>query len=158
MQHNKQDHQLTLDFTAGVEADAESINREKGKSRRTVMSGDPQAEDLSIDDTAPILRRIEEHLAAIRQQQESRSRTWLTVQDVADELQVSRDTINRIIGNGTLKAAPITTANGGGTRRMYRIKAEWLEEFLLSLVDDRATDRTIRPRRAPRIEGADFIG
>ena len=77
---------------------------------------------------------------------------------MAEELQVSRDTIDRLIGNGKLKAAPMTTAEGDGIRRMYRIKSDWLEEFLFSLLDDRATDHTTRPRRATRIEGADFIG
>lgn len=115
-------------------------------------------QSLSGSDAAATLRRIEEHLAAIRQQQEGRSRTWLSVQDVAEELQVSRDTIDRVIGNGKLKAASIATANGSGIRRMYRIKAEWIEEFLLGLVPENATARTTRPRRTPRIEGADFIG
>ncbi len=115
-------------------------------------------ESVSGSDAAATLRRIEEHLAVIRQQQEGRSRTWLTVQDVAQELQVSRDTIERLIAFGKLKAAPITTSEGGGIRRMYRIKAEWLEEFLLSSVPENAADHATRPRRATRIEGADFIG
>ena len=115
-------------------------------------------ESVSGSDAAATLRRIEEHLAAIRQQQEGRSRTWLTVQDVAQELQVSRDTIERLIAFGKLKAAPITTSEGGGIRRMYRIKAEWLEEFLDCLASNTSPGHTTRPRRATRIEGADFIG
>lgn len=115
-------------------------------------------QSLSGSDAVATLRRIEEHLAAIRQQQEGRSRTWLTVQDAAQELQVSGDTIERLIAFGKLKAAPITTANGGGIRRMYRIKSDWLEEFLLSLVPGNATDYAIRPRRESRSGGTDFIG
>ena len=113
---------------------------------------------LSGSDAAATLRRIEGHLAAIRQQQERRSRTWLTVQDVAEELQVSRDTIDRLIAYGKLKAVPITTSESNGRRKMHRIKTAWVEEFLDSLVLDRPSGRTGRSRRAPRIEGADFIG
>lgn len=109
-------------------------------------------------DAAATLRRIEEHLAAIRQQQEGSSRTWLTVEDVAHELQVSRDTVERLIAFGKLKAAPITTSEGSGIRKMYRIKAEWLDGFLLSLVPRNATDYAIRPRRESRSGGTDFIG
>lgn len=158
MQHKRKEHQLTLDFTAAAGADSEASGSARGQSRRRVKGRDPETAGLSEEDTAPILRRIEEHLSAIRQQQEGRSRTWLTVQDVAEELQVSRDTIDRLIGNGKLKAAPMTTAEGDGIRRMYRIKSDWLEEFLLSLVDDRAINHAPRPRRATWIEGADFIG
>lgn len=109
-------------------------------------------------DAAATLRRIEEHLAAIRQQQERRSRTWLTVQDVAQELQVSRDTIERLIAFGKLKAAPITTSESDGRRKMHRIKTAWVEEFLDGLVFDRPSGRTTRSRRVPREEGVDFIG
>ena len=115
-------------------------------------------QSLSGSDAAATLRRIEEHLAAIRQQQEERSRTWLTVQDVARELQVSRDTIERLIAFGKLKAASITTSESNGRRNMHRIKTAWVEEFLDRLVLDRPSGRTGRSRRTPRIEGADFIG
>ena len=115
-------------------------------------------ESVLGSDAAATLRRIEEHLAAIRQQQEGRSRTWLTVQDVAQELQVSRDTIDRLIAFGKLKAAPITTSESNGRRKMHRIKTAWVEEFLDSLVFDRSSGRTTRSRRTTRIEGADFIG
>ena len=115
-------------------------------------------ESLSGSDAAATLRRIEEHLAAILQQQERRSRTWLTIQEVAQELQVSRDSIDRLIASGKLKAAPIATSESNGRRKMHRIKTAWVEEFLDSLVFNRPSGRSTRSRRVPSEGGVDFIG
>lgn len=109
-------------------------------------------------DVAETLHRIEEHLAAIRNGSGAAPRDWLTIQDVADELQVSRDTIKRLIAAGRLKAAEIRTPNGHGHRHRYRIHREWVEDFLLeSTRPQHRTEQTQSRRRRAKPQ-RDFIG
>ena len=111
-------------------------------------------------DVRRLLRRIEERLASIRDGGSAGGRQWLAVHDVAEELQISRDTVFRLITSGQLKAAELTTQSGHGFRRRYRVHREWLDAYMLGTVRDRSrSDRSRRGRRAskggPRI---DFIG
>lgn len=107
---------------------------------------------------AETLHRIEEHLAAIRNGSSTTAREWLTIQDVADELQVSRDTIERLIASGRLKAAEIRTPSGRGHRHRYRIRREWLEDFLLQSVALQYHPKQGRHRSSFRTAQRDFIG
>ena len=108
------------------------------------------------DDSVEVLRKIEEHLAALRDRGTARARTLLTVQEVADELQVSCDTVERLILTGRLKAAAIN-GSGNGQRRLYRIRRTWLDEFLKEAIPLHAPTKTIRKRRRPP-RFPDFIG
>jgi excisionase family DNA binding protein len=58
------------------------------------------------------------------------SKKWLTVQDVADELQVSRDTVERWIHGSQLRAANVSAARRGVNRPSWRVPRQALEEFL----------------------------
>lgn len=173
MAGKKKEQQLTIDFTAAAKSQAkgqdpplteekEGSNR-KLKSHRTPQSmeaGQPSSAEGSMrpsDETTKILKKIEGHLAAIRQQQVKRPRAWLAIEDVAEELQVSRDTIERLIAAGKLRAAPMTTSEGDGTRRMYRIKPEWLEEFLNSLAPKKPPSRSSVRRPRSKTGEVDFI-
>lgn len=104
------------------------------------------------------LQKIEEHLSAIRDASAQPAREWLTVQDAANELQVSQDTIERLIGVGRLQAAEIATQAARGIRRRFRIRREWLEAYLLSTVrqSQQPEPRIVRRRR--RTPLVDFIG
>lgn len=109
-------------------------------------------------DMAETLHRIEAHLAGIRDGAPTLLRQWLTVQEVANELRVSRDTVERLIGSGRLKAAELRTPSSRGQRHRYRIRREWVEEFLLRNVKqgEAAEHRSTRRRRdTPE---RDFIG
>ena len=58
---------------------------------------------------------------------------WLTVQEVADRLHVSRDTVERWIHMSELRAANVGTALCiGRYRPSWRVPNEALEEFLNS--------------------------
>ena len=116
-------------------------------------------EALPERNTVVILERIEEHLAVLRERSLNISRNWLTVQEAADQLQVSRDTIERLISSGKLKAAAITTSTGNGQRKMYRLKVEWLEEFLTSslMISKPQAARRKRRRSRRQDKGVDFL-
>lgn len=113
---------------------------------------------MSEPDVINTLQKIEAHLSAIRDASDHASREWLTVQDAAKELQVSQDTIERLIGVGRIQAAEIATAAGRGIRRRFRIRRDWLEAYLVSTVRrlEPAVPPTITRRRNKT--SVDFIG
>ena len=59
-----------------------------------------------------------------------RESRWLTVGEVARHLRVSRDTVERWIHNGNLKAVNVGTRSTLVSRRCWRVSAESLEAFL----------------------------
>ena len=110
-------------------------------------------------DVRELLEQIEEHLAALRAGRTSPEKEWLTITEVADELKVSRDTIERLIGSGQMKAASIETPKGRGKRSRYRVRRDWMEDFMLSKT--KSEQRTPRQNhcRRPRLKlPYDFIG
>ena len=112
---------------------------------------------LTETGVAEILERIAAHLAALREAQERNTREWLTVEEAANELQVSRDTIERLIGCGKLKAAEIATDESKGFRRRYRIKREWLDAYLsLNIAQSKLATSQIPRQRLDK--SVDFIG
>ena len=115
--------------------------------------------ELHLDrEVAQTLQRIEQHLAAMREAQRTSTREWLTVQDVADELRVSRDTIERLVASGQLKAAELRTLAGLGRRRRYRIRREWVEEFLVGSIPPQPPETGPSERRRNHRPQHDFIG
>lgn len=118
-----------------------------------------QRDDTPNDqDVTHILHRIEGHLAMMRKAQQMARREWLTVREVALELQVSRDTIERLVASGRLRATRLQTSVASGRRCRYRIRREWIEEFLLdnTKVPDQCRHQ---PQRRGRCRPApNFIG
>jgi len=105
-----------------------------------------------------VLLRIEAHLAAMRPGGAFQTMQWLTVDQVAKELELSRDTVERWVSSGRLPAAQLTTSAGIGTRCRFRIRRDWLEDFLQKSVRSHfADDRKRRRNRALRAK-IDFIG
>ncbi len=90
------------------------------------------------------LGRIENRLATILDNRIPRE--WLTVTETSELLQVSETTIDRLISSGQLKASVITTPAGRGFRNRYRIRAEWIDKFLLA---NMAHTARIERRRSP---------
>ena len=110
-------------------------------------------------DLAQLLERIEEHLAALRAGNGKSPQEWLTVKEVAEELKVSRDTIERIIASGKLQATAIETPKGRGKRGRYRVRRDWMEDFMMRQVRRRAPTSNGRSRRCRRAKpDIDFIG
>lgn len=81
---------------------------------------------------------------------------WLTVEDIAEELKVSKNVVYRSIRNGELEAVNIVETNGHIAQRgHYRIKRSSLNNYLevkkvKSLPDD--SIRTSTPRRFPKVK------
>jgi excisionase family DNA binding protein len=118
-----------------------------------------QPDDTPNDqDVAQILHRIEEHLSMMREAQQTARREWLTVREVAQELQVSRDTIERLVASGRLRATQIRTPAASGRRCRHRIRREWIEEFLLDNTKVPDQHRHQRQRRDWHRPAHDFIG
>jgi excisionase family DNA binding protein len=70
-----------------------------------------------------------------------RSQNWLTVEEVADELRISRSIVYRLIRNGELEAINIVEAGGRYTRKgHYRIERKNLQNYL----DSKKTSPTQR--------------
>jgi excisionase family DNA binding protein len=103
------------------------------------------------------LQQIERHLAAIRDQLQAAPREWLTVEEAAQELRVSRDTVERAISAGHLKAIQIATTNGRGRRFRYRVRRAWIDDFCLQHVKSGAVVKASRRKRRTR-PLVDFIG
>ena len=113
---------------------------------------------LASKEVLRVLQQIEEHLAALRDGAPAADSQWLTITEVADELRVSRETVERLIAAGRLHAAELTTQAGRGVRRRHRIRRAWMEAFLIeSARSSQKSARKCRRRRASRTR-VDFIG
>ena len=71
--------------------------------------------------------QIGELIATIRHDQPTRS-DWLTVEDVANELKISRNRVYEIIRSGEIET--VNLAENGSLKNHYRIKRESLDEYL----------------------------
>ena len=81
---------------------------------------------------------------------------WLTVQEVADRLHVSRDTVERWIHTSVLRAANVSVSqNNGRYRPLWRVPNEALEEFLSGRFNKPPT--TMKRRRRRRIAVGSII-
>lgn len=118
---------------------------------------DEANDNLASKEVLQVLRQIEEHLAALRNGAHGATSEWLTIGEVAEELRLSRDTIERLIAAGRLRAAEVTTEAGRGARHRYRIRRDWIDAFLADSV--RPTQKPVRPNRRPPVlrSRIDFI-
>ena len=79
---------------------------------------------------------------------------WLTIQEVAARLQVSRDTVERWINSGSMHAVDVSSQlKKRSCRPLWRISAESLETFL----ERRANCPPIPMPRTHRISSSGVI-
>jgi excisionase family DNA binding protein len=88
--------------------------------------------EIPMVNLARVLEQIEAHLAALRNDQANSPQEWLKVDEAAEYLKVSRDTIERLIASGQMRAAAIDTPNGCGRRSRYRIRRDWLDDYMVN--------------------------
>lgn len=72
---------------------------------------------------------------------------WLAIQEVADLLNISRDTVERWINAGYLRAVDVSARNSSCRRRTWRISYECLERFLETRANRVPTPERTTPRR-----------
>jgi excisionase family DNA binding protein len=121
---------------------------------------DEAAKDISVGrQMLEKLSEIAQHLAILRSQVHNPPREWLTIGETARELQLSIDTIQRLIHSGKLKAARLETEKVQGRRCRYRIHREWIIELMNSLVSQKVPElrplKSNRPNRS--VDKMDFI-
>ena len=118
----------------------------------------PVVNNSQTDELLPVLQQIEAHLSAIRDAALRPERQWLTIGEVAEQLHLSRDTVERLIAAGKLKAAELSTRAGRGVRHRYRVHRNWVDAFLADSV--RPPQKSTRERRRPPQlrSTVDFIG
>ncbi|MBN1509897.1 MAG: helix-turn-helix domain-containing protein, partial [Sedimentisphaerales bacterium] len=95
---------------------------------------DDENNRISGERLAEVLERLEEHLSSMRSDQVKSPHDWLTIEEVAEELRLSRDSIERLVGSGQMKSAIIDTPRGKGQRTCFRIRREWIDEFMQTSV------------------------
>ena len=85
--------------------------------------------------------------------QDERSPKWLTIQQVAEQLGVSRDTVARWISTGQLQAVDVSPhARKGSHRASWRIHFQSLAVFLESRASAAPMELRERPnRQAPGV-------
>ena len=77
---------------------------------------------------------------------EDHNSRWLTIQEVAARLHVSRDTVERWINSGSMHAVDMSGRSKRKSRRpLWRVSAESLEAF----INGRANRAPINPPPAP---------
>jgi excisionase family DNA binding protein len=96
-------------------------------------------------------------LNAVTEKDTLKLKEWLIIQEVADLLRVSRDTVERWVNSGCLKAVDISSNHKGfGHRRNWRINKKCLEGFL-----EARSNRTPLPvrkkRPSPKPDVIEFI-
>ncbi|MGE0480481.1 MAG: excisionase family DNA-binding protein [Phycisphaerae bacterium] len=111
----------------------------------------------TTEDLLQVLQQIEAHLAALRAGTTSARPDWLTVDEVASELKLSRDSVERLIACGRLQAAEVTGVAGRGRRRRFRIHRDWVDAFLKSSVKLHAAPPKVRRSRSVSEPTIDFI-
>lgn len=72
---------------------------------------------------------------------------WVTIQEVADILNISRDTVARWINTGALRAVDMSARKSSPRRRTWRVSAASLERFLETRTNGASTPKRATPRR-----------
>lgn len=120
-----------------------------------IMASETRTDDSA--NVAILLERIDQLLHALQNSSAQPISEWLTVAEVAAELRVSRDTVERLIATRKIRFTEIVTGEGVGLRHRYRIRREWVANFLLkTAVDPQTNPAPTRIKR--RNNSVDFIG
>lgn len=92
------------------------------------------------------MSRFFDMFEAARRSQQS---DWLTVEEIAKELEVSKSIVYRLIRKGEIKAVDIVDSDGEVPKKgHYRIRRESLNRYLESKEVRPFPDRFIRPSRS----------
>jgi hypothetical protein len=102
-----------------------------------------------------LLANLQQFFGMLENACEAPDSEWMTVEEVAQELKISRSIVYRIIRSGDLAAVDIVDSNGHVARKgHYRIRRSSLREYLESKRVKPPHNQTMqsRPRRYPRVK------
>lgn len=124
------------------------------------MSVDPnkleKLDQKSCSVCKDLLTHMQRFFRMIENVRESSSSDWLTVEEIAKELNISKNVVYRLIRNGELEAVNIVGTNGHTAQRgHYRIKRSSLKKYLEAKKVKPLPDEPIhisRPRRFPKVK------
>ena len=106
-----------------------------------------------------LLANLERFFGMLESARKSPDREWMTVEEVARELKISKSVVYRIIRNGELAAVDITDADGHIAQKgHYRIRRASLDRYLDSKQVKPLHNQTrrSRPRCYPKVK--DYLG
>ena len=123
------------------------------------MSDDPNKLEKLDHKSCPVckdlLTYMQRFFLMIENVRESSTSDWLTVEDIAKELKISKNVVYRLIRNGELEAVNIVDTNGHIAQRgHYRINRADLKKYIaakkVKAVPSQSTN-TSRSRRFPKV-------
>lgn len=102
-----------------------------------------------------MLRNLERFVDML-QRTRTHSAQWLTVDDVAAELKLSKSIVYRIIRNGEMTAINVVeTAGRMAQKGHYRVKREWLDKYIdqkTVVKTPQQRNRPVRSRKMPTVK------
>ena len=102
-----------------------------------------------------LLANLQRFLQVLENARKLSDSEWMTVEEVASELKISRSIVYRIIRSGELSAVDIVDANGRIARKgHYRIRRSSLNEYLAAkqVKPPQKPPTKSRSRRYPRVK------
>ena len=103
-----------------------------------------------------LLAQMQRFFDMLQSARKSYDSDWLTVEDIAEELKISKNVVYRLIRNGELEAVNVVGTNGHIAQRgHYRIKRSRLNEYLEAKKVKPLPDKLIRisrPRQFPKVK------
>ena len=103
-----------------------------------------------------LLNQLYRFFNMIENARDSSTSDWLTVEEIAEELRISKNIVYRLIRNGELEAVNIVGTNGHTAQRgHYRIKRSSLKNYLETKKVKPLPDESIhisRPKRFPKVK------
>ena len=103
-----------------------------------------------------LLAHMHRFFAMLENARRTPTSDWLTVEEIAKELRISKNVVYRLIRNGELEAINIVDTNGHIAQRgYYRIKRSSLKNYLEAKKVKPLPDEPIhisRPRGFPKIK------
>ncbi len=124
------------------------------------MSNNLNKSKTSGNETCPICKDLLTQMQRFFDMLQNARRTyesdWLTVDEIAKELKISKNVVYRLIRNGELEAVNVIGTNGHIAQRgHYRIKRLSLNKYLEAKKVKPPPDKTVRisrPRQFPKVK------
>jgi hypothetical protein len=119
------------------------------------VGGDCTTESDNCSVCRDLLTNLRRFFDMLEDARKSPDSEWMTVEEVAQELKISKSIVYRIIRNGDLAAVDIVDASGHIARKgHYRVKRSSLDQYLELKRVKPAPDPPIHshPRRYPKVK------